>query len=384
MSRATGDSAWAFETAEGAGGIAVISIAGARAFEVLSRAFRPARKEKGRLEAGRLVYGFIERDGEVLDEVVVAPFPEGNAFYRGPCAEVNCHGGAVASREVGRYLTELGATALDHEAFMERYCSLTLCQRHALRMLTRAGTQTAMRAAMEAFAGAGERRMGEIRALAGAEGASALGLIERTIREAERAEALFRPRRLAVVGPANVGKSSLVNVLLGEERLLVDAAPGTTRDTVEVSMALAGWPVTVFDTAGIREAGDEVESEGVERALEAARNADVVVVVLDARRPEIAVLERVKKLARGPVVAALNKMDLLEGGETPTVASGEVGVLTCALTGAGVRALGDAVLEKAHLAGGPEAGALLLEGGELEELRRMERALAERWDGEAR
>ena len=381
MSDAPEDTGWTFETAEGAAGIAVLSLAGPRAFDLLLRAFRPARKGSARLEAGRLLYGFVERDGDVLDEVVVAPFPDGNVFYRGPCAEVNCHGGAVCSREVGRYLTELGASPLDHDAFLDRYGALAPHQRHAFGMLTKAGTKLAMRVALEALAGAGKTRLSEISALADPatppELAAALDLVRRTILEAERADALFRSRRLAVIGPPNVGKSSLVNALLGEERLLVDRAPGTTRDTVEVSMALSGWPVTVFDTAGIRESGDEVESEGVERALDAARHADVVVLVLDARSPDVVLLARLRELTRAPIVLALNKMDLVEG-EPQSVGSSDGPVRTSALTGLGIQALGAALLEKVRLAGGPDAGVLLLEARALEELRRMERRLAER------
>jgi len=344
--------AWTFATAEGTAGIAVIFLAGPRAFEILSRVFRPAGKERVRFEKGRLFYGHVADDETILDEVIVGPFPEGNSLFRGPLAEINCHGGVVCSREVGALLSRLGARGMEPRTFSKAFSRLASHEEHALEMMIHAGTRRAVDVAHGALAGAGRERLEHIRAASSdrtpAGKKRALDLIRRTLAAARRADALLGPRRLAVAGPPNVGKSSLVNALAGEERLLVDPLPGTTRDTVEISLALSGWPITLIDTAGVRATDDDMESLGVRRGLTATREADVVLLVLDARRIDRALFDRVRGMTRSPIVVALNKIDLLVDGVSGQDFA-EPAFPTCAITGQGLPELGAALLAAAGL-----------------------------------
>ena len=165
MTDAGATTAWTFATAEGSAGIAVIFLAGPRAFEILSSAFRPGGKKHCGFEAGRLLYGHITEDETVLDEVIVAPFPEGNALFRGPFVEINCHGGVVCSREVGTLLDRLGACGVDRHAFSEAFSRLAGHEEHALERMIQAGTGRAVAVANVVLDNQSRARLFDFRAL---------------------------------------------------------------------------------------------------------------------------------------------------------------------------------------------------------------------------
>ena len=390
--------AWTLATAPGAAGIAVIMLAGPGAFDILSEIFKTRRGDAPQRQQGRLTYGHIIRREVTLDEVIVASAPDGDGVLSGPLVEINCHGGVVAAHDVGETLSELGADHLEWPDFLSAFSALSGHERHALSAVTAAPTRRALRVAIAAFEGAPERRLGELRVCAdrattSKEATELAGRVEDALRAHRAAQALFRPRRLAVVGPPNVGKSSLVNALLGRQRLLVHEMPGTTRDTVDVSLALSGWPVTLVDTAGIRDTEDEIESMGVQRSLDAARDADAVVVVLDATDPDAALLERIRTASASHVIPVLNKVDLVEqegdgdlfrgacragGKKTPVPFS----VRTSAVTGKGIRELGERLLAETGLGTGGAEEPMLFDDASVRELEGLQERLAGRLDDE--
>jgi tRNA modification GTPase len=178
------------------------------------------------------------------------------------------------------------------------------------------------------------------------------------LEDAHRGERVREGYRVAIIGAPNVGKSSLLNALAQREAAIVSDIPGTTRDIVEVQLVLAGFPVWMADTAGLREAADAIEAEGVRRALARARDADVRIGVIDASAENGGVADTLAALRAGDIVA-LNKSDA-PAGAAARIAAEHVRVLSVsAKTGAGIPALLAALEAKVARALGAEEAAPL-------------------------
>jgi tRNA modification GTPase len=300
-------------TARGVGGIAVIRLCGGNAAGVLRGAFVDGRmKPRGGIAPGRIAYGFIVESGsgEPADEVLVARV--GEEEY-----DVNCHGGHAAVREVMRVLRECGAEEAGPEEVLERGGLLAgrdAAQKEAYRLILSARSERAVRHLIPQFEGA---LSGEIARIAGhvkkGAHAEARGLLDGLLRYAAFGVALTQPPRVVIAGRPNAGKSSLLNALVGRERVIVHERPGTTRDVIEEMTLINGVAFVLSDTAGLRMAADDPERQGIARARAAAEAADCVLVVFDlaerVTREEMDFLARIAASGR-PVIACLNKCDL--------------------------------------------------------------------------
>lgn len=297
------DTIFALSTARGKAGVAVIRISGTRAGPVLSKLAGPLPKPR---QASLRV---LKSDDEVLDEALVLWFPSPDSFTGEDIAELHVHGSTATVNAVLETLgNEPGCRIADAGEFTRRALEndrLDLAQVEGLSDLVEAETEAQRRQALRVFSGAlGDRaeiwRKDLIRAAA---------LIEATIdfadeevpvdvtpevrdllakvradlaREADGVAVAERIRdgfEVAILGPPNVGKSTLLNALAGREAAITSSVAGTTRDVIEVRMDLRGLPVTMLDTAGLRDAGDEIEAIGIERALTRAENADLRIVL---------------------------------------------------------------------------------------------------------
>lgn len=323
------DTIAAVSTPPGEGAVALIRITGPDAAAILGRIFRPKIPAPRRATHGQIVV-----DGEIIDRVLVTLFQNPASYTGEDMVEIGCHGGILLAAHILEIVLRSGARAAEPGEFTQRAFlngKLDLTQAEAVMDLISAKTPLAMRAAAEQLQGRLGDEVSGIRAdiletvahleawidfpeegIDPATGtlllekiSSCISRIERLLCTAESGRVLREGVRVAIVGRPNVGKSSLLNRLLGMERAIVSPVPGTTRDTIEESACLRGILFRLTDTAGLRETGDPVEREGVDRALRIIDQADLVLHILDAsaefNEPEL----------REREILVANKCDLL-------------------------------------------------------------------------
>ena len=354
------DTIAAISTAPAEAAIALIRMSGPEALAVAERLWKGRRELPSRYAA----FGSIVEDGAKLDDVLLTVF-RGPASYTGEdMVEIACHGGVLVSRRILAALLRRGARSAEPGEFTQRaYMNgkLDLTQAEAVMDLIGAQTELALQAAAEQLEGRlGDRiralRQQLLEILAHVEAyidfpeediSPDVGAALKARMDAARAEMeamlatagqgrLMREGvRTVIYGAPNVGKSSLLNLLLGYERAIVNARPGTTRDVLEETVNLRGIPVRLMDTAGVRDTEDEIERQGIERTHRALERADLVLHIFDASQPPI----NEAPAGAGKVLRILNKEDL---GEHPAWAGAEVVRISC-LKNTGLDALGDAI-----------------------------------------
>jgi len=319
------ESAFAVLTPPGRGGIAVIRCVGPATEAALVRCFRPALPCPG-----HLAYGHIVDAGEsAIDEVIL--YNADTAF------EVNCHGGPAAVRAVCERLAAAGLREVDVDRLLELE-GLPRIVRDARRALRRAFTPLAARILVDQLNGA---LAGTIESLRRAPAAAVMDALLDRWRTCGRF--LADPPHIVIAGRPNSGKSTLLNRLVGAERAITSAVPGTTRDYVEAEAALEGAPVVLVDTAGLGEAGGEIERQGIELARQELARAAVVVYLVDAggqTDPE----DEAEIASFGErALAVFNKIDSRLAASQRRARSH---LAISALTGEGMPALVAAVLER--------------------------------------
>ena len=311
-------------TPPGEGGIGIIAVTGSGAAQILDVVFVGTKRSAGRIPAGAIAHGTIRRGDAVLDEVILVRLRPEDAPTGEPYFEVNCHGGTVATQAVLQRLAEAGARVV---AWRDLTCraaapaaplSAATIRARALDRLTRAPTRLAAAMLLHQARGALVRELAAIaESLAGGACEQTEERLAALLRTARLGRALLRPPRAALLGPPNVGKSTLLNALLEEERVIVHHDPGTTRDIVAETVSLHGVPFELLDSAGIRRARDGVEKHAVNRAAELARTCDVALLVFDAREGIGQALDSMPALKEdADLILVGNKMDLL-GGPAP-------------------------------------------------------------------
>jgi len=296
----------ALATAPGRAGVAIVRVSGDAAFAIAAAI---ARQQP---QVGRILYARFYRpdpaDRELLDAGLLLAFAAPHSYTGEDVVEFHCHGGAVAPRRVLEACFACGARLARRGEFTERAFlngKLDLEAAEGVLDLINARTDRAAAAALAGLDGARKRRLRALydgalalateveHALDIDEGELPDGFLPRlnaalAALAAQFAEARRRAREgrllrdgalVVLAGPPNAGKSSLMNALLGAHRVLVSATPGTTRDSIEEGLEIAGFPVRLVDTAGLRTAADAIEGEGVRRAEELIAQADVVLAL---------------------------------------------------------------------------------------------------------
>jgi tRNA modification GTPase len=359
----TRDTIAAIATPSGRGGIGIVRASGpgvpAIALAILGRVPPPRH-------AARAV--FRDASGDVVDEGIALYFPSPDSYTGESVLELHGHGGPVVTQALLAACLDAGARLADPGEFTRRAFlegKLDLAQAEAVADLIDAATREAARSAMRSLAGEFSAALGalqsqlvELRALTEAmldfpeedvealhrEGAAARlrrirGALDEVLAQSRQGSLLRSGIHVVLAGRPNVGKSSLLNRLAGEERAIVTPVPGTTRDALREPVQIEGIPLLLVDTAGLRIASDVVERLGVERTQRELEHADVVIAVFEATRGK----DQLENLPPGvPVIEVYNKLDLVLGFVPPAGA-----LAVSAKTGQGLDALRTAILRAA-------------------------------------
>jgi tRNA modification GTPase len=316
-------------TPPGRGAVATISITGRGAVECVANAFFPAGSDPlHQASVGKIVYG---RWGSASGEEVVACRVDEETI------ELHCHGGEAAA---ARILADLA----QHGALVKPWRDLAgdSIRAAAFRALTEATTKPAAAILWDQYSGALERALTDVTTQVRDDHlATAMDAIDRLLSFADLGLHLTTPWRVALVGPPNVGKSSLLNALLGFGRAIVHDLPGTTRDLVTGTTAFAGWPCLLVDTAGLRVTAEPIERAGVALAVAELKHADLLLWIRDATSCSDAEPPLPSYVVREPLVV-WNKCDLLDKASQPR---GDE-LLVSALTGHGIETLVAAIAQR--------------------------------------
>ncbi len=336
------DTIAAVATAMAPSGIGIVRISGPEAVAVADRLYRGKKKEK-RLEnmkSHTIHYGWIVEQEQVLDEVLVMLMREPHSYTGEDTVEIDCHGGVLAVKRVLEAAVHAGARLAEPGEFTKRAFlngRIDLSQAEAVMDVISAKSEYALQSSVSQLQGSVSRAVKEIRekllyeiafiesALDDPEHVSLdgyperlkeivrkeKGRIEKLLKSADDGKLLQEGIKTVILGKPNAGKSSLLNLLVGEEKAIVTEIAGTTRDVLEEQITLGGISLRMLDTAGIRSTADKVEQIGVERAKEHAKDADLILYVVDASVPLDENDAQIMELLRGrKTILLLNKSDL--------------------------------------------------------------------------
>ena len=337
----------AISTPPGAGGIGIIRISGPASRQVLKSIFRP-RSSFCEFRSHTLYYGNIiaPKSGKLLDEVMAVFMQAPKTYTREDVVEVHCHGSFLVLQNILECILELGVDLAEPGEFTKRAFlngRIDLTRAEAVIDILAAKTRKGVDLAQEQLAGALYQRVDAIRqvltemravievaldfpdedveiidldALVVKLNEEVAAPLDTLIASAEQGRIYREGVAVVIVGRPNVGKSSLLNSILQEDRALVTAVPGTTRDSIEEHVDISGMPVRIADTAGIREGAEEVEELGIQRAKNLINRADVVLFMIDGAA---GVSEEDRRLfatiSNKPAIILANKIDLLKKGE---------------------------------------------------------------------
>ncbi len=343
------DTIAAIATAHGVGSIAIIRLSGDDALDIAKKL---TKKENLSPRHATLTNIYNTQD-ELIDEAIVIYFQAPRSFTAEDVVEIQCHGGFIVAQSILEATLHAGARLANAGEFSKRAFfngRIDLSEAEAISQLIEAKSEDAAKILAKQMKGSLKEFIEKVRdeiihilaysevtidyaeedlpedlvAQIQAKLDELYTLLEKTLQASKSRQGLMQGFRVAIVGKPNVGKSSLLNALLNYNRAIVSDIAGTTRDTIEEQVKIGTHLIRIVDTAGIREANDEIERIGIERSLEAIEQADIVVTVFDASRQaddeDRAIVELLHKHASDKeVIVVKNKIDLPQQFELDTI-----------------------------------------------------------------
>ena len=332
----------AISTAPGTGGIGIVRISGEKTFEILEKIFIPKNKEKiENIKGYTIKYGnIIDEKNNIVDEVLVSYFKAPKSYTTENMCEINSHGGMVIMNKILELCLNNGAVLAEPGEFTKRAFlngRIDLTQAEAVIDIINSKTDKEAKVSISQLEGSLSKNIGEIRKdilsiMADIEASidypeydieettnsKILAFLDKIDEKLISLEKSFYNGKIlrdgistVILGRPNAGKSSLLNLILNEERAIVTDIEGTTRDTIEEFIQIDGIPLKIIDTAGIRDARDEVEKIGVKKAIEIAEKSDVIIAIFDISRElndeDLDILNIIKDKNS---IIILNKIDL--------------------------------------------------------------------------
>lgn len=330
----------AISTAQGNAGIGIIRLSGDDCFKILQKIFKP--KNKGEIKGYTIKYGNIVKseNDEIIDEVLVSYFVAPKSYTKENMCEINSHGGIVVENQILEECLKNGAVLAEPGEFTKRAFMngrIDLSQAEAVIDIINSKTEKEMMVAQRHLEGSLSKKIkdiqGEILNLMADIEASidypeydieettnkkindTLNSVEEKLLKLknsfENGKILKEGIKTAIIGKPNVGKSSLLNLILGENRAIVSDIEGTTRDTIEEYINIKGIPLKIVDTAGIRKTNDKVEKIGVERSINNISNAELIIALFDDSRTFDDQDQKILDLIEGKkTIILINKIDL--------------------------------------------------------------------------
>lgn len=335
------DTIAAISTAPGMGGIGIVRISGDKAFEILLKVFKSSRVKKiENIVANTIIYGHIYDADEVVDEVMVSFFKNPHSYTREDICEINTHGGTIVMKKILKLVIDNGARMAGSGEFTKRAFlngRIDLTQVESISSILTAKSESELKISNELLKGRLLNKVKKVKSKL----MDVLMHIEVSIdypeydtdekTKEEIGEAIHFAKKeisslennfdigkkikdginVSIIGRPNAGKSSLLNMILDDERAIVTDIEGTTRDSIEETINIDGFPINIIDTAGIRKTDEIVEKIGIDRAIKIANDSDVVIAIIDVSRELNEDDKMILDLAsKKDSIIILNKMDL--------------------------------------------------------------------------
>jgi tRNA modification GTPase len=341
------DTIVAVGTRPGEAAIGIVKLSGEESISIADKIFKSKNNKRLKdMETYNMIYGnIVDKDGTIIDEVIVTLMKKPRSYTREDVAEINCHGGIAATTKVLELCIENGARTAEPGEFTKRAFlngRIDLSQAEAVIDLVKSKTEQSLKIAAKNLKGDVGKEIRKLREMVMdvmVQLEASIDFIEEDleitpfgkllrevkvikeelielIKNEKKGEIIKNGVKVAIVGKPNVGKSSLLNLLLKKEKAIVTSIPGTTRDAVEEILYVEGIPLILVDTAGIRKTKNTIEKIGVSRSLRHIDEAELVLMVLDGNRKIGKMdLDIIKKIEDKKTICCVNKADLKQNLE---------------------------------------------------------------------